>query len=458
MDNREKIELFENMPILKAIIKLAIPTVISSLVMVIYNLADTYFVGMLNNPVQNAAVTFAAPVLLAFNAVTNLFGVGSSSLMSRALGSKNYKLVKNSSATGTYLALLCAGLISVFVTVFADPLMNGLGVSDVQTRMVTYQYLKWTVMFGAIPSILNVLFAYIVRAEGSALHASIGTMSGCLLNIILDPLFILPAGLNMGAAGAGLATCLSNCVACIYFLVLLKVKKNKTFVSIHPKDFTLQKNVIMNICIVGVPAAIQNLLNVAGMTISTNLISGYDTYAIAAMGITQKVNMIPVQIALGMGQSVMPLVSYNYSSHNIKRMKEAIFTVIKIALSFIAVVSVCYYCFSDVIISAFMEDSTIVLYGGTFLRNYCLGIPFLTTDFIVVNVFQATGMGKESLIFAIMRKIVLEIPAMIIWDKIWPMYGLSLSQFTAEFILSIIALFVLRRLLKKLDNETSIVR
>lgn len=377
--------------------------------------------------------------------------------MSRALGAKNYKLVKNSSATGTYLSLFCAALISIFVTIFANSLMSGLGVSDVLTRTVTYEYMKWTVMFGTIPSILNVLFAYIVRAEGAALHASIGTMSGCLLNIVLDPLFILPNGLNMGAAGAGLATFLSNCVACLYFLILFKVKKGKTFVSIHPSDFTLQKNVIKNICIVGIPAAIQNLLNVTGMTISTNLISGYGTHAIAAMGITQKVNMIPFQIALGVGQGVMPLVSYNYSSHNIKRMKEAIFSVMKIALTFIVAVTVCYYCFADHIISAFMQDPTIVLYGGSFLRNYCLGIPFLTTDFIIVSILQATGMGKESLFFAIMRKIILEIPAMIIWDKIWPMYGLSLSQFTAELILSIIALFVLRRLLKNLDKKESLM-
>ena len=217
MIDNQKTALFEQMPVPKAVMKLAVPTILSSLVMVIYNLADTYFVGMMNNPVQNAAVTLAAPVLLAFNAVNNLFGVGSSSMMSRALGRKDYDTVRQSSAFGFYCALICGFLLSFACTIFQQPLLTLLG-ADVNTAQATEEYLKWTVSFGAAPAILNVVMAYLVRSEGAALHASIGTMSGCLLNIILDPIFILPWGFNMGAAGAGLATFLSNCVACIYFL------------------------------------------------------------------------------------------------------------------------------------------------------------------------------------------------------------------------------------------------
>ena len=218
-----KLELFETAPIPKAVMKLCIPTVLSSLVMVLYNLADTYFVGMLNDPVQNAAVTLAAPVLLAFNAVNNLFGVGASSMMSRALGSKDYETVRRSSAFGFYCSTICGLLFSLLATIFMSPLLAMLGADSV-TQGATADYMFWTVSLGAAPSILNVVMAYLVRAEGASLHASIGTMSGCLLNIILDPVFIMPWGLNMGAAGAGCATFLSNCVACLYFAVLLLKK------------------------------------------------------------------------------------------------------------------------------------------------------------------------------------------------------------------------------------------
>ena len=193
MEDTKKIQLFEKTAIPKAVMTLAVPTILSSLVMVIYNLADTYFVGMLNDSIQNSAVTLSAPVLLAFNAVNNLFGVGSSSMMSRGLGKKDYETVYRSSAFGFYLSLLCGILFSVFFIAFRIPLLTILG-ADHGTATSPGEYLKWTVSFGAVPAIINVVMAHMVRAEGSALHASIGTMSGCLLNIILDPVFILPWG------------------------------------------------------------------------------------------------------------------------------------------------------------------------------------------------------------------------------------------------------------------------
>ena len=218
----KKTWLFESAPLNRAVLTLAIPTVISSLVVVIYNLADTYFVSMLDDSVENAAVTLVAPVMLAFNAVNNLFGVGSSSLMSRSLGCKDYETVAKSSAFGFYCSLFAGLLFSLLCFTFRSPLLTLIG-TDASTRAATDAYLFWTVIMGAAPSILNVVMAYLVRAEGSAMHASIGTMTGCLLNIVLDPIFIMPWGLNMGAAGAGMATFISNCVACAYFFVLLAV-------------------------------------------------------------------------------------------------------------------------------------------------------------------------------------------------------------------------------------------
>ena len=152
-----------------------IPTVLSSLVMVIYSMADTYFVGRLNNPIENSAVTLAAPVLLAFNAVNNLFGVGSSSMMSRALGEKDFDKVRKSSAFGFYCALFCGIAMSLLCTAFFRPLLFLLGAEEA-TLASTAAYMRWTVLFGAAPSILNVVMAYMVRSEGAALHASIGTM------------------------------------------------------------------------------------------------------------------------------------------------------------------------------------------------------------------------------------------------------------------------------------------
>ena len=449
--SQEKTYLFEEAPVPKAVLQLAIPTILSSLVMVLYNLADTYFVGMLNDPVQNAAVTLAAPVLLAFNAVNNLFGVGSSSMMSRALGSKDYEVVSQSSAFGFYCAVGFGVLFSVLCTLFRPALLVLLGADSV-TMEATAGYLNWTVIMGAVPAILNVVMAYLVRAEGSALHASIGTMSGCLLNIVLDPIFILPWGLGMGAAGAGLATWLSNCVACLYFFVLLFCKRGKTFVCINPRKFTLKGSIVRGICGVGIPASIQNLLNVTGMTLLNNFTSAYGADAVAAMGISQKINMVPMYVAMGLSQGIMPLISYNYASGNVKRMKRTLLFAARAALGLIVTVAVIYCAFSGFFISLFMDNSTIVDYGSHFLRGFSLGLPFLCMDFLAVGVFQAVGMGREALLFALLRKIALEIPALFVLNWLFPLYGLAFAQCTAEVILAAAAILVLVRLFRRLEN------
>ena len=451
MDN-SKTELFESMPIPKAVVTLSVPSVISSLVMVIYSLADTFFVGMMNDPVQNAAVTLAAPLLLAFNAVNNLFGIGSSSMMSRALGRKDYDTVYRSSAFGFYASLICSLLFSLLYGVLQSPILVMLG-ANAETIQATADYLFWTVLLGSAPSILNVVLAYLVRAEGSSLHASIGTMCGCLLNIVLDPIFILPWGLNLGAAGAGCATCLSNTVACLYFFVLLFVKRGKTYVCIKPSMFRPSKQIVKGVCGVGIPASIQNLLNVTGMTILNNFTSAYGSDPVAALGIAQRVNIVPFQIAMGFSQGIMPLISYNYTSGNIKRMKKTFMFTAKISLGFILAVMLTFVFAAEPIISMFMKNESIVAYGAAFQRGFCFALPFLCIDFLALGVFQSCGMGMKSFIFAVVRKIVLEIPALFVLNWLFPLYGLAYAQFVAELILGTIAVVVLVRMFRRLERE-----
>lgn len=454
MENQDKTILFEQTAIPKAFFTLAIPTILASLVSVLYNLADTYFVGMLDDPIQNAAVTLAAPVMLAFNAVNNLFGVGSSSMMSRALGRKDIDAVYRSSAFGFYCSLLCGVLFSLMASVFLSPLLSILG-ADENTAATTGAYMRYTVCMGAVPSILNVVIAYMIRAEGSALHASIGTMSGCLLNILLDPFFILPQFLGMGAAGAGLATLLSNCAASLYFFILLFIKRGHTYVCIRPAMVKCGKTIILGVFAVGIPACIQNLLNVTGMTILNNFTADYNTDAVAAMGIAQKINMIPTYIALGIGQAVMPLIGYNFASHNITRMKEMLLFTVKLSSAFMLLVTLSYYIFASNLISLFMKNPKIVAYGAAFLRGLCLGLLFMSIDFLAVGVFQACGMGGKALLFAILRKVILEIPALFVLNHFFPLYGLAYAQAVTELVLAFAAVVVLMRIFRRMESDFS---
>ena len=252
----------------------------------------------------------------------------------------------------------------------------------------------------------------------------------------------------MGAAGAGLATCLSNCVACGYFFVLLYVKRKSTFVCIDPRKFRMKKRIVFEVCSVGIPASIQNLLNVTGMTILNNFTAVYGADAVAAMGIAYKLYTVPMQVTMGFSQGIMPLVSYTFASGNRKRMKKGILFALKVMVPVLLVITLAYYLGAERFIALFMANASIIAYGAAFLRGFCLGLVFLCVDFLAVGVFQALGMGKYALIFALMRKIVLEIPALFLLNYLFPLYGLSYAQFAAELVLSVCALFMLRRIFR----------
>lgn len=169
------------------------------------------------------------------------------------------------------------------------------------------------------------------------------------------------------------------------------------------------------------------------------------------MGIAQKINMVPFQISLGLSQGIMPLLSYNYSSGNIPRTKAVLTFAMKIALGFMITVSAFYYFGADILIRLFIENETVISYGIAFLRGFCFGLPFLCMDFVAVGFFQASGMGKKALVFAISRKILLEIPALFLLNTLFPLYGLAYAQMTTEILLAAIAVTVLIRIFRRLS-------
>ena len=451
MSVNERRDLFETMPVPRAVATRSIPAVITSLITVVYNLADTYFVSMLNDPIQNAAVTLAFPLLLAFNAVNNLFGVGSSSMMSRALGQQDFDTVHKSSAFGFYCSLICGILFSLLYGVFSSPILSLLGADQV-TRSQTGQYLFWTVTLGAAPSILNVVMGYMVRAEGAALHAGIGTISGCILNIILDPFFILPWGLNMGAAGAGLATFVSNVFACLYFLVLLYVKRKSTHVCIKPSFFKLNRKVVKGVCGVGIPASIQNLLNVTGSTILNNFAAGFGADAVAAMGIAHKIQQIPINASFGFSQGIMPIMGYNYSKNNRRRMREAFFFTAGAEASILLAIGCVFVAIPQTLMAAFIDNASVVQMGARFLVAMGITLVFAGFEFLAVASFQACGMGRMSLVFTVLRKVILELPLLVLLNLFVPLYGLPYAQLGAEIVLCVVAVFIMRRILGDNDN------
>ena len=447
MDNK-KAALFEQYPIPKAVAALAVPSVISCVVMVLYNMADTYFVGMLQDPIQTAGVSLGATVILSFNAVTNLFGTGASSSMSRALGRKDYDGARRCASFCFWLALLCGVLISAGYSLFRTPVLSLLG-ADETTAQATSDYLFWTCTCGAVPAIMNIVLSNMVRSEGEAMHASIGVMSGCLLNIVLDPFLILPRFLGMGAAGAGAATFLSNCVACLYMLAVIFLHRKSTVVCLSLRRFSFRKELALDVFGVGVPAAIQNLLNVTGTLVLNNFAAVYGAAAVSAIGIAHKVTMMPMYLSMGIAQGVMPFISYNYSSGARRRMKDCILFVLKMTIAISLVLGILLFLFSGDVVRLFLDNDEVVLHGEKLLRAMSLCVPFLAIDFLGVAVYQSIGRGSYSLAFAVARKIVLEIPALILFNRLLPLYGLGYAQPFAELVLAVAAALMLRKIFRE---------
>lgn len=437
--NRE--ELFEKSPVWNAIITLTIPMIISSAVSMVYNLSDTYFVGALSDSVQNAAITLAAPAMTLFYGITNLFGIGASSLMSRSMGKKDIDTVKRASATGLYFALIAAVLLSAITLIFNTQTLNILGTDDI-TFKATKDYMFWTVGVGAIPGIMSIMFSYLLRAEGRSMQASVGQMSGCILNIILDPFFILPFGLNLGAAGAGLATFIANCVACTYFIILIVKSKDNTYVCIKPSFVTFKKYILKDMFIVGVPGIFQNILNVVSMTILNNIVAEYGANVVAAVGIANKINQLPIQVVFGFTQGVMPLIGYNFASKNYPRMKETIKKTYILTISTLMVVLLLFNFAGQPIIRAFMNVDEIVKTGAWFLSGFGISLPFMCIDFMVVAISQSFGMGKYALGFSFVRKLFLEIPFILLLNSMAGVMGIAYAQCITEIFMAIIALFV----------------
>lgn len=275
-------------------------------------------------------------------------------------------------------------------------------------------------------------------------------MSGCILNIVLDPIFILPWGLNMGAAGAGLATFISNCVACLYFIVLAWTKHGRTVVSMDLRRLRHMPPAVMkNVLAVGVPAAIQNLLNVVGNTILNNFTAAYGAVAVAAMGVSTRLIQIAQQISMGIAQGAMPLISYNYASRDYRRMKGIIRFDMMVDLAAMAAMTAGYWIFAGPLVRLFLNNAEVVAYGSVFLRGACLAIPFLAVDFTCVFTFQSVGMGGTTLVLALCRKLLLEIPLLFALNWAFPLYGLPYAQPVTEVVLALLGLALLRRVLRE---------
>ena len=442
MEQTKEKQIFEQMPVPKAVFTLAVPTVISQLIVLIYNLADTWFIGQTGDTLQVAAVTVSYPIFMLLSAFANLFGIGGGSLISRLLGSGKEE---EAGKVGTF-ALWASGSVILFysLAVWASGRqMLGILGSSGKTLDFARQYLFWTVVIGGLPTVLNLVLANIVRAQGKAKIASIGMSVGGILNIILDPIFIFT--LHMNVAGAALATCLSNTVSMLYLLQHAVRNRKDSAVKLTLLPQKVSAGSVKDILSIGTPAALQILLASVSNSVMIRLMNGYADSAISGLGIAQKIEIIPFQVVQGISSGVLPLIAYNYASGNWKRMNDTVSFSIRLGLILSAAFFILIELGAPFIVRFFIADPETITYGAVFTRLRCIALPFINIEFMLIAVFQGIGSAKQALVLSFFRKGILDLPLMILANLLWPMYGLMLVQPFMEFSGSMIALGMYRK-------------
>ena len=422
--NNKTIEIFQNASVPKAVINNVVPSIISMIMVLVYNLADTFFIGKTNNAFMVAAVSVATPAFLIFMAIGMLFGIGGTSLISRMLGEKREERAKHASSFCFWTGL-CVGILSMLLMfVFATPVCRAIGASD---DTVEYATTSLRIVSLGIPFlILSNSFSNIIRAEGRAKTAMSGMIIGNLANIILDPIMILYCGWDV--AGAAIATVIGNVLSAVFYFIHLISKKS--MLSIHPKDYRIGGRIALDVFAIGIPASLNSILMSVSNIIINKLISGFGDMAVAGLGVAMKVNMIVVMRLIGLGVGISAVMT-----------------------------AICYFGASP-LVRAFLEDEHAFSYGFSFSRIYILSGPILGLMFVFINAIQATGAALPSLILSISRQGLIFIPILMIINELTDsaralVFAQPLPDYIATALAAVLLLTTCKKRFKVTDKEIS---
>lgn len=444
-------ELFEDAPVGKAVALMAVPTIITMLVVVIYNMADTFFIGQTNDAMQVAAVSLATPVFLVFMALGNLFGIGGSSAISRALGEKNIERAKQISSFCCYGSLGLGAVMMILFLVGMDFLLKLIGASP-NTVDYARDYLTY-VAFGGPFIMFGTAFGNILRGEGAAKQSMIGNMIGTVTNIILDPIMIL--GFGWGVVGAAVATVIGNMCACVFYLVYFLRKKSA--LTIQPKYFRVGNRIATGVMAIGIPASLNNILMSLSNIVLNNVLISYGDTPVAAMGVAMKANMLVVLLQIGLCAGIQPLIGYNYGAENVKRLRQVYrFTGI-CAVVMGSILTVLMVIAREPIIQAFIDDESVIQSGIGMMIALQISGPVIGILFLNINTLQGMGKALPSLLLTVCRQGLAFVPLLFILNMLFGLNGVIYSQSLADYVSIVLSLVfctvILRRFARRVDSQ-----
>ena len=434
-------EIFRSYPVPKALQALAIPAMCAMLGTVFYNIADTFFVGQTGDSNQVAAVSVTFPLFVVLTATGNIFGLGGSSYIARLLGKGDRETVKKVSAFCVYGSIAAGILYAAIVLFFMDALLELIGA---QGEMAAHAaaYLR-CVGLGSVFVILQNAICNLLRAEGAAKTAMRGMLLGNIANILLDPVMIL--WLDMGVAGAALATVLGNVLGVGYYLV--KLRCGDTLLSLKTQDVSFGHSIPREVLTNGIPAAMNNILMSVSFIILNRYLLPFGSEAQAAAGIANRLTSVMVFLIMGLSSGMQPFFGYNYSAGNPERMKQGIRLSFIVTCAMGTVYTAVTSLLSDPLIRLFIQDEQVVTYGKTLYVGLVCFCPVIGILFVTMSAFQAVGRPGPAMFLSASRQGFIFIPAIVLGSMLFGFTGIAFSTGIAGIAASAIAWIFYKKLL-----------
>lgn len=431
--------IFESESISKAYFTLAVPVVLSMIITIVYNITDTYFIAMTNNTNLVAGVSLCAPVFTLLMGFGNIFGQGGSSLMSRLMGQNDRENQHRVSSFCFYVAIVFGIAAGAVMLLLRTPILKLLG-ADAETLSFALPYFTWFAA-GAPLVTLSFIHSNLLRSEGMAKESMIATVSGSVVNIILDPLLIFTFGL--GAAGAAIATVIGYTCTDLYGLYI--VKKKSSALSVDFRDCRVSAAHVSQIFAIGTSAALSNITQSICLILTNQNLLVYGNDKIAVMGIVQKVAMIVMLVIVGFAFGGAPLIGYTYGSRNHERMKKLMKFILTFLCSIAAALSLVMVAAAPAVIRIFLSDAELLPIGCTMLRAQVMGMVFVAVILFITIYFQATGKAVPALIMALSRQGVVFAAVLFILVKIAGYNGVVYAQFTADLFSALLGIVLILR-------------
>jgi putative MATE family efflux protein len=435
------------MKIASLLVGLSIPSIIAMLTNAIYNLVDTFFIGRIGTSAVGA-VAVAFPIFNLIGAVGLTYGVGAASYVSRLLGAGEKEQADKAASTALFTSLATGIAFALLGLMYLDPLLTAFGATE--TIMEYAREYTMIIIMGSIFTMMNMTMNNLVRAEGNAQRFMVAMVSGALLNVALDPIFIF--GFGMGIKGAAAATVISQSVSTVIILEYFVRKKSFTNLSIRLFRFSL--HIYSEIFKIGLPTFLRQFLSSFSVALLNNAAGAFGDHAVAAVGITMRVLMLGMMVLFGYGQAFQPVAGYNYGAKKFSRVFEALKFSILVTTVFATFFAIIGMVIPGSIVSIFSNDPEVIDVGSRALRAVSIFFPSFGFVITFTVLFQALGKGFAAGLLSMSKQGLFLIPAIIVLPRLFELNGVIYAQTIADFFTLFVASILAMMIVKKLKAQS----